>query len=93
MSKFVALAAEFDEPVSPTTQSFTDVPTTDTFWAYIERLSGRGVVGGYACGAENEECDGQNRPYFRPTANVTRGQASKFVSLAFFPNCETPARK
>lgn len=93
MSKFVVLAAGFNEPVPSTSQTFQDVPSTDTFWAYVERLSGRGVVGGYACGGENEECDEQNRPYFRPTANVTRGQASKFVSLAFFPNCEAPARK
>jgi pimeloyl-ACP methyl ester carboxylesterase len=89
MSKFVAEAADFNEAVPPDTMSFADVPPTDTFWVYIQRLSGRGVVSGYACGGAGEECPGI---YFRPAANVTRGQASKFVSLAFYPNCETPAR-
>ncbi|HEX8217915.1 MAG TPA: S-layer homology domain-containing protein [Chloroflexia bacterium] len=89
MSKFVALAAEFNEPVPAGQRSFADVPTSDTFWQYIERLSTRGVVGGYSCGGAGEPCPGS---YFRPTNFVTRGQASKFVSLAFFPNCQTPAR-
>jgi hypothetical protein len=34
-----------------------------------------------------------NRPYFRPNADVTRGQAAKIVANTFFPGCETPARK
>ena len=29
-----------------------------------------------------EPCDSQNRPYFRPFANVTRGQLSKIVVTA-----------
>ncbi|HEX9989324.1 MAG TPA: hypothetical protein VGE45_12705 [Chloroflexia bacterium] len=33
-----------------------------------------------------EPCDDPNRPYFRPFNNVTRGQASKIVANAFFPN-------
>lgn len=89
MSKFVALAAAFTEPVPAGQQSFVDVPSSDTFWQYIERLSTRGVVGGYSCGGAGEPCPGS---YFRPNNFVTRGQASKFVSLAFFPNCQTPAR-
>jgi hypothetical protein len=93
MSKFVSEAADFNEPVLLTAQAFSDVPSADTFWLYIERLSGRSVVGGYACGGEGEACDDQNRPYFHPTADVTRGQASKFVGLAFFPGCQTPAGK
>ncbi|MEA2574931.1 MAG: hypothetical protein QOH93_2229 [Chloroflexia bacterium] len=93
MSKFVALAATFTEPVPSAQQTFADVPSSNTFWEFIERLATRGVVSGYACGRADEPCDDQSRPYFRPTNDVTRGQASKFVSLAFFPNCEVPARK
>jgi murein DD-endopeptidase MepM/ murein hydrolase activator NlpD len=89
MSKFVAEAADFNEVVPLDTHSFSDVAQTDTFWVYIELLYSRGVVSGYPCGAEGEGCPGL---YFRPGANVTRGQASKFVSLAFYPNCQTPSR-
>ncbi len=32
-----------------------------------------------------------NLPYFRPSANVARGQASKIVSNAFSPNCAIAA--
>jgi hypothetical protein len=88
MSKFVALAANFTEALPPDQQTFKDVLTTDPFWQYIERLSSRAVVGGYACGAAGEPCPGT---YFRPGAPVTRGQASKFVALAFFPNCDAVA--
>ena len=28
-----------------------------------------------------------NLPYFRPNANVTRGQTSKIVANTFYPNC------
>jgi hypothetical protein len=51
------------------------------------------VIGGYACGGEGVPCiPPLNRPYFRPYNNVTRGQASKIVANAFFPNCQAPGR-
>jgi len=34
----------------------------------------------------------QNRPYFRPNNNATRGQTSKIVSNTFFPDCVMPLR-
>jgi hypothetical protein len=71
-------------------QIFTDVPPDNIFYAWIQRLASRDIMGGYACGGEGEPCDDQNRPYFRPYNNVTRGQTSKIVAGAFFPNCETP---
>jgi S-layer homology domain len=88
MSKFVALAAGFHETLPAGQQTFADVPSTNPFWQYIERLASRSIVSGYGCGAVGEPCPGV---YFRSTAFVTRGQASKFVSLAFFPNCATLA--
>nr|MDQ5866860.1 S-layer homology domain-containing protein [Chloroflexota bacterium] len=58
------------------------------FYEWIMRLTNRGVMSGYPCGGPGEPCDGQNRPYFRWNAQVTRGQASKIVANTFFPNCE-----
>ena len=52
-----------------------------TFWLWIERLAGRGIIGGYPCGGPVEPCVAPaNRPYFRPNNNVTRGQLAKIVS-------------
>ena len=33
----------------------------------------------------------QDRPYFRPNNNATRGQTSKIVANTFFPACVTPS--
>jgi Tol biopolymer transport system component len=81
LSKIVANAAGFVE--NHTDQTFQDVPVDSTFYQFIERLSSRGIIGGYPCGAPGQECvPPQNRPYFRPNANVTRGQTSKIVAIA-----------
>jgi hypothetical protein len=71
-------------------QIFADVPPDNSFYVWIQRLASRGIMGGYACGGEGEPCDDQERPYFRPYNTVTRGQTSKIVAGAFFPNCQTP---
>ena len=88
LSKIVANASNNNDPVSG--QFYTDVGTSNPFYTEIMRLTGRGVMSGYACGGAGEPCDTQNRPYFRWGANVTRGQASKIVANAFFPNCQVP---
>ena len=81
IAKVVSNAAAFTEPVSG--QTYTDVPPTQTFYEWIERLSRRGVMSGYPCAQRPEEpCDAQNRPYFRPGENATRGQLSKIVANA-----------
>jgi hypothetical protein len=91
LSKIVSNAAQIQDPV--TGQFYEDVPTTHTFYVEIMRLTMRGVMSGYACGGPGEPCvPPDNRPYFRPGANVTRGQASKIVANTFFPNCSTPQR-
>ena len=88
-SKIVSNAAGFVEPVSG--QTFQDVPTTYTFYEFIQRLATRGVMGGYNCGGVGEPCIGpENRPYFRPQLDVTRGQSAKIVANAFYPDCLTP---
>jgi hypothetical protein len=94
ISKIVSNAAGFTEPVSG--QFYTDVPPGSTFYEWIMRLTNRNVMSGYQCGGvnpqtgEDEPCDPNSRPYFRPNNNVTRGQASKIVANTFYPNCQTP---
>jgi hypothetical protein len=82
----------FTEP--PSGQTFQDVPTNHTFYEFIQRLASRNVMGGYPCGGSGEPCIGpENRPYFRPQNDVTRGQSAKIVANTFFPDCETLVRR
>ena len=79
IAKVVSNSAGFSDPVP--SQAFEDVPSGSTFYDFVGRLASRGYVGGYPCGAPNEPCNPPNNlPYFRPNANVTRGQLSKIVS-------------
>jgi N-acetylneuraminic acid mutarotase len=87
ISKIVSEAKGFGDEVPPSQQTFTDVPSSNTFWLWIERLAERGVMSGYQCGGTNEPCDPQNRGYFRWYNNATRGQTAKIVSNTFFPGC------
>lgn len=76
----VSNAASFSEPVSG--QTFEDVPPTNAFYEFVERLTRRGYMSGYVCGLAGEPCMPENCPYFRPFANATRGQTSKIVANA-----------
>jgi hypothetical protein len=82
IAKMVAIAAGINDDPGP--QIYEDVPVSSTFYVWINRLSGRGYMGGYACGLTLEEpcVEPGNRPYFRPNASATRGQLSKIVSNA-----------
>lgn len=84
IAKILSNASQFNEP--PTGQTFEDVPPTDTFYAYIERLASRDIIAGYACGEPGEPCGTGNRPYFRPGANASRGQISKIIYGAVQPH-------
>jgi hypothetical protein len=88
ISKIVSNAANIQDPVSGI--FYTDVTEENPFYTEIMRLTGRGVMSGYACGSPGEPCDAQNRPYFRWGAPVTRGQAAKIAANTFFPGCDTP---
>jgi hypothetical protein len=91
LAKIVSNAAGFNEPVGG--QTFEDVVPGSTFYEFIERLVSRGVMSGYTCGGVGEPCvPPDNRPYFRPNNNVTRGQTSKIVGNTFFPACDPPVR-
>jgi hypothetical protein len=83
VSKIVSESAGFMDAIPSTQWTFQDVPPSGTFWLWVERLSGRGIIGGYPCGGPFEPCVAPtNRPYFRPNNDVTRGQLSKIVSGA-----------
>jgi hypothetical protein len=89
LAKIASQAAAFTE--TPTAQTFEDVPSSSTFYLWIERMASRGIVGGYPCGGLGEPCISPgNRPYYRPNGNVTRGQTAKIITSSFFPNCQTP---
>jgi hypothetical protein len=71
-------------------RTFQDVPVGSTFYQFVERMSSRGIIGGYACGGTGEPCvPPSNLPYYRPNDLATRGQVSKIVANAFFPGCCT----
>jgi hypothetical protein len=80
LSKMTALSFGWNEPVSG--QQFQDVPPGSTFYEYVGKLSGRGIIAGYPCGGPGEPCGPLNLPYFRPNNDVTRGQTAKMVELA-----------
>ncbi len=63
-------------------QCFADVLPGTTFFDFANRVFEQGIVTGYPCGGPGEPCDGSNRPYYRPSNTVTRGQMSKFVDQA-----------
>ena len=92
LAKIAANAAGYSEPV--TTQTFSDVPGADPLWLFIERAALHGIISGYTCGtAPAGACDNLHRPYFLAGNAVSRGQAAKFISNSFFPNCQTPRRQ
>jgi hypothetical protein len=90
LAKIDSNAAGYNDP--PLGQSFQDVVIASTFYTYTQRLTSRGVMSGYTCGGAGEPCGPGNLPYFRPNADVTRGQTSKIVGNTFFPDCQTPRR-
>jgi hypothetical protein len=79
-AKIVSNAAGFSDDIPPSQQTFTDVPPDSTFWVYVERGYLHGVFSGYPCGGQGEPCDPQQRPYYRPGNNLSRGQLAKVAS-------------
>ena len=87
LTKIVALAAQLSG--TPTAQTFSDVPASNVFYPFVEQLASRTYISGYTCGGVNpqtgvaEPCDGQSRPYFRPSNSSSRGQIAKIVGEAY----------
>jgi hypothetical protein len=63
----------------PDGQCFADVPPSNPFYAAINNLYQQDVITGFACGGPGERCDAYNRPYYRPTNNLTRQLAAQFL--------------
>lgn len=70
--------------------TFSDVPAGDVFYPYIEWMACRTIISGYTCGSP-EPCDGYQRPVFRSSAGVSRGQLLKMVTLSAGWPLVTPA--
>ncbi len=81
-AKIIALGASLPANLQGAPH-FTDVPDNHTFYTFIEYAYNAGVVSGYPCGGPGEPCNSENRAYFRPGLEVTRGQLSKMVSNGF----------
>ncbi|HYP39497.1 MAG TPA: hypothetical protein VEX13_03985 [Chloroflexia bacterium] len=90
LAHMVAASAGFNE--NPGSRKFQDVPTSNPYYNWVQRMANRGLIGGYPCGTvPSEPCVGPaNLAYYRPAANATRGQISKIVSNGAGYN-ETPA--
>jgi 5'-nucleotidase / UDP-sugar diphosphatase len=83
VAKMVSNAAGASDPIPADRQTYADAPGANPFWLWIERLTLRRAIGGYACGGQGEPClPPGNRPYFRPSKDATRAQLSKIVVLA-----------
>jgi hypothetical protein len=80
ISKMIALTYNWYLEPPANNYTFADVLPGSTFFLYIEAAYREGVISGYPCGGPGEPCDAQNRPYFRPSSNVTRGQISKIIA-------------
>lgn len=76
-AKIIASAAGYTDIIPSSRQTFADVPASSPFWVYVERVFLHGAISGYPCGGEGEPCPGS---YFRPGANLTRGQLAKIAT-------------
>lgn len=88
-AKFVSNAANYHDAIPTGQQTFTDVPNSDPFWLYIERVYLHEVISGYTT---DPPCS-SGTPCFLTYNSVTRGQTAKFISNTFFPNCQTPSKR
>jgi hypothetical protein len=82
LSKIVSESAGLSESIPAARRTYQDVAPGSPFWLWIERLTARGVMSGYPCGASGEPCVAPNSTYFRPQSNATRGQFTKIVANA-----------
>lgn len=79
MTKIIVIALRIPISTPTGTPTFRDVAANSPFYPWIETSAEHSIVSGYNCGGVGEPCPGL---YFRPNANVTRGQLSKIVVVA-----------
>ncbi len=85
LAQVLANAASWTKPLAGKPQTFADVPADSPVWAAVEQLAGHKVAGGAACGRADMPCDAQARPYFQPTALVTRGEVAQLIAAVAAP--------
>lgn len=68
MAKFIVNA--FNLGTNGNVQQFSDVPSTNPFFSYINVLKTEGIISGYSDGT------------YRPNALITRGETAKFITNA-----------
>ena len=96
MTKIVTLAFNLALVTPPATGTFADVDSSSVFYQLIETAVAHGIVSGYTCGGVNpqtgtaEPCTAGNRPYFRPSNFVSRGQLAKIVVIGAGWTLHTP---
>ena len=89
IAKIISQAAGFQDPTPE--QTFQDVPASNPFFPYVERLVLHKVMSGYTCDNADLMCVAPgNLPYFKIGDKATRGQISKMVANTFFPACQVP---
>jgi hypothetical protein len=84
LSKLITLGLSWpiQTPVAPD-YTFADTPPGSTFFDYVETIVAHSIASGYPCGGPGEPCaPPDNRSYFRPNNNGTRGQLSKMLYLS-----------
>ena len=62
--EILASAAGLTNAIPSTQQTFTDVPNSNPFWLFIERLAATGAISGYDCGGASGACDPPEPPVF-----------------------------
>lgn len=78
IAKIVSNAAGYTDAIPGSQQSFADVPSSNPFWLFIERVYTHGAISGYACDGTNGEPT--SGACYRPGNNLTRGQLAKIAT-------------
>lgn len=74
MAAFIMRARSEFSPPTPPSQRFNDVPPSNPFYNFIERMGALGIWNGQGCPGVNNYC---------PTAPVTRRQMARILVRAF----------
>jgi hypothetical protein len=102
ITKIIVLSAIYADPdnwqlLSPSTNSFEDVPVGSAFFDYIETAYAHDIITGYPCDiAPAGPCvPPDNKPYFLPYSYATRAQISKvaYLTITYTPPRTTTASR
>lgn len=83
MAAFIMRSLGEFNPPTPPSQHFADVPPSNIFYNFIDRMWVLGIT--YGCGV-----DQQGQPIYCPSASVTHGQMAAFMERALKNPSPTP---